>query len=281
VAIHDNSSQCKKRGNSKSIFFALSFAPKFYLIMENKVYEQVESFLNPIYNNDTSHQPEDRPFITLTFAQSLDGMISKQDQQVLISGKESMAMAHRLRTLHDGIMVGIGTALIDDPQLNARYLSPTIKEIHQPQPIIMDPYLNLSPNCTLIKNYQSNIGKQVWLIASRKGCDQNNEKKLQLESLGVKIVIVETDQDRLPLSQVYKVLKNHGIKSLMIEGGSKIIQSCLLSNSFDQLIITIAPIFIGSDGVPAMTANQQDIMRLTQVKYQTLGNDIVMSAKSQ
>jgi 2,5-diamino-6-(ribosylamino)-4(3H)-pyrimidinone 5'-phosphate reductase len=64
----------------------------------------------------------------------------------------------------------------------------------------------------------------------------------------------------------------------MIEGGSKIIQSCLLTSSFDQLIITIAPIFIGSEGVPAMSTIQKDIMRLTNVKYQPLGNDIVMSA---
>lgn len=249
--------------------------------MDTSVYKQVESFLNPIYNNDTLQRKEqvDRPFITLTFAQSLDGMISKQGQQILISGKESMAMTHRLRTLHDGIMVGIGTALIDDPQLNARYLSPTIKNVNQPQPIIMDPYLKLSPNCRLIKNYQAKTGKQVWLIASTKGCDQNKEKKLQLESLGLKILIVDTDQDRLPLQKVFETLKQQGINSVMIEGGSRIIQSCLVSNSFDQLIITIAPIFIGSEGVPAMTAIQQDITRLAKVQYQTLGNDIVMSAE--
>lgn len=84
-------------------------------------------------------------------------------------------------------------------------------------------------------------------------------------------------QDRLPLPQVFKILKAQGIQSLMIEGGSKIIQSCLSSSSFDQLIITIAPMFIGSDGVPAMTC-VQDITRLIQVNYITLGNDIVMSA---
>jgi 2,5-diamino-6-(ribosylamino)-4(3H)-pyrimidinone 5'-phosphate reductase len=163
--------------------------------MENHIYDQVESFLNPIYNKE--HQVEDdnsKPFITLTFAQSLDGMISKQGQQILISGKESMAMTHRLRTFHDGIMVGIGTALVDDPQLNARYISPTIQPILQPQPIILDPFLKLSPTCRLIKNYQAGTGKQVWLIVSRKGCLQNKEKKLQLEISGVKILVVETEE---------------------------------------------------------------------------------------
>jgi 2,5-diamino-6-(ribosylamino)-4(3H)-pyrimidinone 5'-phosphate reductase len=89
--------------------------------MNETIYKSAREFLDPIYQ----HVPllDKRPFITLTFAQSLDGKIAKRDQQILISGKESMAMTHRLRTLHDGILVGIGTALIDDPQLNGRHVT--------------------------------------------------------------------------------------------------------------------------------------------------------------
>jgi hypothetical protein len=88
------------------------------IIMDETVYKEARDFLDPIYSDISLLN--DRPFNTLTFAQSLDGKIAKQGQQVLISGKESMAMTHRLRTLHDGILVGIGTALVDDPQLNGR-----------------------------------------------------------------------------------------------------------------------------------------------------------------
>lgn len=88
------------------------------IIMDETVYKEARDFLDPIYSDISLLN--DRPFITLTFAQSLDGKIAKQGQQMLISGKESMAMTHRLRTLHDGILVGIGTALVDDPQLNGR-----------------------------------------------------------------------------------------------------------------------------------------------------------------
>lgn len=168
--------------------------------MEQAVYDQVETFLSPIYNSVL--QAVDRPFITLTFAQSLDGMISKRGQQVLISGRESLAMTHRLRTLHQGIMVGIGTALVDDPQLNARYVSSALM-IEQPQPIIVDPFLKLPHTCKLITNYQSNKGKQVWLVASRKGCDINKEKKVLLESLGVKVLVVETNEGKKKNLYVY------------------------------------------------------------------------------
>lgn len=161
--------------------------------MEQAVYEHVERFLGPIYKSVP--QKVDRPFITLTFAQSLDGMISKRGQQVLISGRESLAMTHRLRTLHQGIMVGIGTALVDDPQLNARYVSSALT-LEQPQPIIIDPFLKLPPTCKLITNYQCGKGKQVWLVASRKGCDLSKEKRVLLESLGVKILVVETNDGK-------------------------------------------------------------------------------------
>jgi 2,5-diamino-6-(ribosylamino)-4(3H)-pyrimidinone 5'-phosphate reductase len=83
-----------------------------------------------------------RPYVTLTFAQSLDGKIAgKGGKQLILSGQESMIMTHwyamiirlwylisifvhwetRMRTMHDAILVGIGTALNDDPQLNSLY----------------------------------------------------------------------------------------------------------------------------------------------------------------
>lgn len=97
----------------------------------------------------------------------------------------------------------------------------------------------------------------------------NEQKKRNLNSL--------LSKDRLPLNLVLQTLKARGIETLMIEGGSKIIQSCVSSGLFDQLIITIAPIFIGADGVPAVTLTH-DIQRLKRLNYLTLGNDIVMSA---
>ncbi|KAI8090192.1 dihydrofolate reductase-like domain-containing protein [Gilbertella persicaria] len=238
--------------------------------MNETLFQQVRDFLDPIYANKPSFS--NRPFVTLTFAQSLDGKIAKQNQQVLISGKESMAMTHYLRTLHDGILIGIGTALVDNPQLNARYVSCTKR---QPQPIVLDPFLKLELDCKLVTNYQQGIGKQPWLIVSEKGCQASPEKKVKLENAGVKLVCVPTRTDRIPLEHVLEVLKQEGIHTLMIEGGSRIIQSCL-KNEWDQLIVTIGPMFIGSNGVSAITDN--DMVQLDHVQYQTMGKDIVMTA---
>ncbi|CAO3687713.1 unnamed protein product [Rhizopus stolonifer] len=241
--------------------------------MEN-VYKAAKEFLDPIYEQLPTQ--DGKPFVTLTFAQSLDGKIAKKGQQLLLSGKESMAMTHRLRILHDGIMVGIGTALVDDPQLNARHLSvDDLSVAVQPQPIILDPFLRLPVNCKLLKNFQNNTGKQPWVVATEKGVLENKKKQMDLEKAGAKIYSVKSETDRVPLLNVLELLRSMGIKSLMIEGGAKIIQSCLKNQLYDQLIVTIAPKFVGIDGVNAVLDEKEG---LKNVKYQTMGDDIVLSA---
>ncbi|CAK5280718.1 unnamed protein product [Mycena citricolor] len=78
------------------------------------------SYLTNLFAPNESEAMQIRPRVTLTFAQSLDAKIAGAlGAQLILSGKESMVMTHWLRTMHDGILVGIGTALNDDPQLNS------------------------------------------------------------------------------------------------------------------------------------------------------------------
>eukprot|EP00904_Undaria_pinnatifida_P009238 jgi/Undpi1/5444/HiC_scaffold_2.g00723.m1 len=66
-----------------------------------------------------------RPFVTLTYAQSIDGSISAADKsQVFLSGPESRTMTHGLRSIHDAILVGAGTVRQDNPRLNIRHWPP-------------------------------------------------------------------------------------------------------------------------------------------------------------
>ena len=80
-----------------------------------------------------------RSFVTLSFAQSLDGSITvKRGQFTAISGSESMHLTHQLRAAHQAILIGIGTALSDDPQLSVRLV-----DGQQPQPVVVDSQLRL------------------------------------------------------------------------------------------------------------------------------------------
>jgi 2,5-diamino-6-(ribosylamino)-4(3H)-pyrimidinone 5'-phosphate reductase len=81
---------------------------------------------------------------------------------------------------------------------------------------------------------------------------------------------------RIPLKKVFETLKCQGINTIMIEGGSKIIQSCI-QNEWDQLIITTGPMFIGSDGISAIK-DASDMPQLKNIRYQVMGRDSVMAA---
>ena len=99
-----------------------------------------------------AHQPrrdERRVWVTLTFAQSSDGKIAGPGKTPLrLSGADSMVMTHRLRALHEGILVGIGTVLVDNPRLDVRldaYHGPS------PRPIVLDRHLRMPVTCRLLQ----------------------------------------------------------------------------------------------------------------------------------
>ncbi|KAF7722534.1 2,5-diamino-6-(ribosylamino)-4(3H)-pyrimidinone 5'-phosphate reductase [Apophysomyces ossiformis] len=256
-------------------------------------YELANSFLQRIY--DRAEEYTDRPYVTLTFAQSLDGKIAADDRrQLMLSGDESLIMTHRLRTLHDGILVGIGTALIDDPQLNdtalqmvnvvtARRLDPSIlDDCNQPYPVVLDPRLELPVYCKLLKNYQQGVGKQPWVITSIESTRIHKASYDALQLAGARIfttaerhVDVKRLAGRIALEDVYQILRRNGIRRLMVEGGAKVIRSVIESH-WDQLIITIAPILVGN-GLTAIDGRKMPT--LCDVKYQQLGKDIVLAAK--
>jgi 2,5-diamino-6-(ribosylamino)-4(3H)-pyrimidinone 5'-phosphate reductase len=79
---------------------------------------------------------------------------------------------------------------------------------------------------------------------------------------------------RLPWDAILAVLQVQGIKSVMVEGGSRIIQSCLTSGCVDQLVVTIAPVYVGDQGVDVSAKATLD-----DVHYQVFGRDIVMAAR--
>ncbi|KAG2227600.1 hypothetical protein INT45_002285 [Circinella minor] len=237
-------------------------------------YIDAKEFLDTIYNNGWISSNQTRPFVTLTYAQSLDGMISKKGEQLLLSGPESMAMTHRLRLLHDGILVGIGTARIDNPQLNARHVLQTDLELYeQPRPIVLDNRLELPVDCKLLKNYSNGTGRKPWIVTT--ALSSNPAAKALIEA-GAHLIHITEQEDRPSLETVFQVLKRQGIMRLMVEGGAKIIQSCLDSGCLDQLIVTTAPMFVGDGGIKAGTQARQ----LVNVSYRQFGQDMVLSAKS-
>ncbi|KAG2075193.1 bacterial bifunctional deaminase-reductase [Suillus decipiens] len=249
--------------------------------------QSVTEFLSSVLPVPEDGRSEDaqRPLVTLTFAQSLDGKIAgKGGKQLIISGRESMLMTHWMRTKHDAILVGIGTALNDDPQLNSRHIPEDERPSHLPRPVILDANLRLRPDCKLLKNYRERKGRRPWVICDANLNSDDAGRKSTLEDAGARVIGVPSVNDFIMIPDLLKVLYNFGIKTLMVEGGATVIGSFLAepartkpSTIIDTLIITIAPTLIGDDGVgygEKLLATQ--IPSLKHVRTEVMGRDVVI-----
>ncbi len=230
---------------------------------ETRILDEVSLYLSAAA---THRQRAGRPWVTLSYAQSLDGSIAARPGRPLsLSGPQSLALTHSLRALHDAILVGIGTVLADNPRLDVRLVAGK-----NPQPVILDSRLRFPPYANLLRN-----GRSPWIAASE-GADSERQRALEAE--GAKVFRLPTNNGWLDLNSLLKYLNMKGINSLMVEGGAQIITSFLTSRLVDQIVLTIAPMLVG--GLRVVDNLGQSPFRrfpcLRNVSYQRLGEDLVL-----
>lgn len=211
-----------------------------------------------------------RPFVTVSYAQSLDGSIATKDRRPLqISGRASMILTHRLRTLFDGIMVGIETVLSDNPQLSVRLV-----EGPSPQPVVLDTHLRIPMGSRLLQR----TDRRSWVASSQAG---RTEKADALARAGVTILPCALDDyGRIDLFSLMDLLRDRGIDSLMVEGGARVITSFIRAGLVDLFVITVSPSMIG--GLQVVNGNGAMPLRrlhLTGICYERLGNDMIIWAR--
>lgn len=211
-------------------------------------------------------QKNGRPFVTLSYAQSLDGSITRQrGQPMALSGQESLTLTHQLRTGHDAILVGIGTVLADDPRLTVRLVAGP-----DPQPIIVDSRLRLPLSARLLTQHPHKP-----IVATTETADP--QKEAALIAAGATIArLPATANGQVSLPHLLACLDEHGIRSLMVEGGAGIITSFLAEQLVDRLVITVAPLLVG--GLNAVgNLNGHGLPQLKNPHTQWLGKDMILS----
>ncbi len=209
------------------------------------------------------------PYVTLSYAQSMDGSIAYRPGRPLpLSGKESLRLTHRLRSIHDGILVGIGTILADNPRLTVRYANG-----NSPQPIIVDSRLRLPLDANAIRFHEH----LPWVITSE---EADPEREKMLAGAGLTVIRHRSGPDGLlDLPGVLQALRIRKIESLMVEGGASIITSFLKHRLIDQLVLTLAPVLIGGmQAVWPLQLDSSDPPRLHHADYARFGPDLVMRA---
>jgi diaminohydroxyphosphoribosylaminopyrimidine deaminase/5-amino-6-(5-phosphoribosylamino)uracil reductase len=210
------------------------------------------------------------PFIILKVAATLDGKIATRDgNSKWISGEASRRFVHRMRDQVDGVLVGIGTVLKDDPALTTR-----IKKGRDPYRIILDSRLRIPEEAKVIGDSPSKA-----IIATTELADK--DKIERLEKRGVRILILDSKEGRVDLKSCLSKLGEIEITSLMVEGGSQINGSFLDEGLIDKILLFFSPklicdrealgIFGGSGKVTLKEA-----IPLQELNLRRMGEDILI-----
>jgi 3,4-dihydroxy 2-butanone 4-phosphate synthase/GTP cyclohydrolase II len=210
-----------------------------------------------------------RPFVTLAYAQSVDGSIALEPGRPFpLSGPESMRLTHALRAAHDGILIGIGTLLADDPRLTVRLVAG-----RSPQPVVVDSSLRTPPGARLFNG----VPPRPALIAATDAADQ--ARRAGLEARGAKVLQVPAwENGWVDLPALMGRLSAQGIGHLMVEGGARIITSFLRARLVDYAVVTVTPRFLG--GMPALTADERGSLPSMQSwAAHRVGDDLVLSGE--
>jgi riboflavin-specific deaminase-like protein len=178
-----------------------------------------------------------RPFVLLTWAQTLDGCIAaKVGVRTQISNETTSLLTHHLRAVHDAILIGVDTVLADDPLLTTRL--PSEPGAPSPRPVVLDSSLRSPPSARLLQR------RPILFIAPEA------EKPAASIDLGNKADIVRVPDSSSghgrSLPAVLDELHRRDITSVMVEGGGRVLSSFLESHLVDFLVLTIAPKLFGS-----------------------------------
>ena len=244
-----------------------------------------------------------KPFVTIKSAMSLDGKIATfTGQSQWITNESSRRDGHVLRATHDSMLVGIGTILADNPQLNCRLsndeLIDTISDrnilnepiqVHQPDVIILDS-LGRTPTTSRVFEVDT---RKVHIFVS-KGCPK--ERIQALEQVGALVTVVESvstrkskstdiviDIKKLSIDDILTKLGDFGYTSVLVEGGSAIISSFVETLNFDKVVTYIGNTIIGgTEATPAVGGRGFESLesspQLTFTKTKVLDNNIRIEA---
>jgi len=185
------------------------------------------------------------PYVHAKWAMTLDGKIaSKSGSSQWISGAKSRQKVHRLRGLMDGIIVGKGTAIADDPLLTARPPGPRTAAR-----IVFDSALGLDLECQLTQT----LDQAPVILVCREGLSE--ERKEPFRQRGITLIEAPADETGRPeLLEALKQFNQLGMTNVLVEGGSHLLGRFFDGQQIDEVQAFIAPRLIGGDGAPAPIA---------------------------
>ena len=202
-----------------------------------------------------------RPYIQVNCAMSADGKIAGDDRtQVAISSREDKDRVKQMRRDCDGIMVGVGTVVADDPHLTVKGL-----DYHgNPVRIVLDPH-GRTPDSALVLD-----DRAPTIIATLESCEKDWDS----------VTVIRTGKDAIDLEDLMKRLYSEGIGKLMVEGGGETISRLLKAGLVDRYTVFVGSLLIGGKNAPTPADGDgwlaEGGIRLELKGFEKLGDGVLL-----
>ncbi|MBM3214312.1 bifunctional diaminohydroxyphosphoribosylaminopyrimidine deaminase/5-amino-6-(5-phosphoribosylamino)uracil reductase RibD [Candidatus Poribacteria bacterium] len=212
------------------------------------------------------------PLVTAKVAASLDGKTAtRTGESKWITGADARREGHRLRSVHDAVLVGIGTVLADDPQLTARH-----EDAPQPTRIVLDSTCRTPPTARIA---DCQAARTVVAVTDR----ADGARVSRLERIGVEVWRLPSGESGVELNALLDRMGIEGVQSLLVEGGSAVLGSFVSQRLIDRVVWFIAPMVIGSSratssvGDPGFAA-LDEALRLGPWRIREVPPDVCLEA---
>jgi GTP cyclohydrolase II len=210
-----------------------------------------------------------RPYVVLKYAQTLDGRTATANGDARwISGEDERRVSHAMRAACDAVMVGIGTVLRDDPRLTVRMVPGA-----SPIRVIVDSRLRIPAEAQILDGDAVTIA----LTTAR----SNPARRQALRQRRVRVEVVQEGPDGVDLHEGLARLAELGIRSLLVEGGARVITSLLRDRFADRVVVALAPMLLGK-GTEAVgdlgVGEVVNALRLVNPTRHSAGTDLLIAA---
>ena len=221
------------------------------------------------------HARTGRPWVLFKSAMTLDGKVAtRTGDSKWISSEDSRAIAHRWRAQVDAVVVGVGTALADDPQLTARI--PDVPR--QPRRVVFDSTGRLPLDSQLVRAAPDPpLSVVVGRAASRTATEA-------LEMAGAEIIVATGQNEQARVRSALDQLGEQGVTAILLEGGPHLAGAVLDAGEIDEVRLVLAPLLLGGrtardplegEGVERI----EDALRALTLDCERSGDDILISAR--
>jgi diaminohydroxyphosphoribosylaminopyrimidine deaminase/5-amino-6-(5-phosphoribosylamino)uracil reductase len=225
------------------------------------------------------HARVGRPWVLFKSAMTLDGKVAtRTGDSKWISGEDSRELAHRWRASVDAVVVGIGTALADDPQLTARPAGLPAEPSAQPRRVVFDSLARLPPSSQLVA---AAAEIPLTLIASRAAARADTDA---LEAAGVQVLVATGENEPARVRSALDQLGAMGVSAVLLEGGPHLAGAFLDAGEIDEIRLFLAPMLLGGSSARDPLEGEgveriSEALRALTMSCERTGGDLLISAR--